>query len=418
MGASLWRNRRFVALSSAQLLSSFGQWIMYLAIMVLIAVHWHRGPLAVSMGLVSLMGPGLLVHPYAGAWADRWDRKRVMIASNLLSAVAVLSILAVHDLWELYLALAFLGVIDAFFSPAESGMIKEVVPDQQMGRAMSIRMMIAQGTKIIGPSLSGVLVAWLGARIPFLIDGCAWGASAIIVMLIPGGRAHLWESSPGEPQPRYLDGFRYLARIPWLRLLVIFFAVFLLVLQMVDSQFVILVRSLPDASRLLGLTMSASGVGMGIAAAVVQKIRVIRPLQWMSSGAMAIGISFGLAAWLASVRMGWGIPLVVLGGGGAAALAMIPFQTTLQQKTPVEWTGRVQSAVGTASSASVAAGPILGGLLIARVGVVPGFLMVSVLLVIVGLMGSVLSLRLGGTDDAQSQPATQNGEKRATDLGR
>lgn len=181
METTLWKNRRFVALSVAQLLTSFGTWLLYLAVMVLIAMRWHRGPVAVSLGMVALMVSGLAVHPLAGVVADRWDRKRLMLVSDIFSALAVLSIFLVHYLWQLYTVLACLGAIEAFFSPAEGGMLREVVADQHMGQAVSIRMMIAQGTKIIGPSISGGLVAWFGARIPFAVDGVCFVSSALVV---------------------------------------------------------------------------------------------------------------------------------------------------------------------------------------------------------------------------------------------
>lgn len=99
MTQTLWKNRPFVALTGAQLLSSFGMWILYLAVMVLIAIRWHHGPLDVSLGMVALMAPGIVVHPYAGGLADRRDRKWLMLGSDVLSALAALSILLVHDLW-------------------------------------------------------------------------------------------------------------------------------------------------------------------------------------------------------------------------------------------------------------------------------------------------------------------------------
>lgn len=417
MDSALWKNRPFVALSVAQLLASFGTWLLYLAVMVLIAVRWHRGPVAVSLGMVALVAPGLGIRPYAGVAADRWDRKRLMVVSDILSAMAVLSIWVVHDLWQLYGALACLGAIDAVFSPAESGMLKEVVDDQRMGQAMSVRMMIAQGTKIIGPSLSGALVAAFGARVPFVLGGACFVASAIVVLFLRGGRAHIRQETANEQKPRYLDGFRYLVKRPGLRLLVALFALILLVLQMVDSQFVILMRPLPHASRILGVTMSASGVGMVLAAALIQKLGIARPLRSVSLSSMAMGMSFCGVALLAGARLEWGIPLVVMLGGGAAAFAMIPFQTALQQETPVDWTGRVQAAVGTLSSAAVVAGPLLGGFFIQRAGVRPAFLMVSALLVVVGLGGSMISWRPRGSRDAQSELATQDGAPGATDIG-
>lgn len=333
-----------------------------------------------------------------------------MLVSDIASGVAALSLLVVQNLWQLYLALVVLGAIDTFFSPAESGMIKELVPDPAMGQAMSIRMMIAQGTKIIGPGLSGLLVTWFGARIPFAIDGACFLASALIIAFLRGGRGHIGTRLPTTRQSSYWDGFRYLKRTPLLGVLVMFFAVMLLVLQMVDSEFVILMRPLAGASRLLGLTMSASGVGMALAALMMQKVRVQQPLRWMGVGAALLGLGFGGTTVLAALRIGWAIPLVVLFAGGAVSLALIPFQTALQETTPIEWTGRVQAAAGTATSVSVVVGPILGGTLIGTFGVIPTFLWVSTLLVLVGGTGGMLSWGRGrAIDHAQSEPAIQEG---------
>ena len=416
MNRSLWQNRRFVALSVAQLLASFGTWLLFLAVMVLIAFGWHRGPVAVSLGVVALVAPGLAIHPYAGMVADRWDRKRLMVLSNLLSALSVLSIWVVQDLWQLYVALASVGAIDAFFSPAESGMLKEVVDEPHMAQAMSIRMMIAQGTKIIGPSLSGALVAAFGARIPFAIGGVSFAVSAVVVMFLKGGRAHLRQDT-AEPKPRYLDGFRYLASKRSLGLLVAFFGLILFVLQMVDSQFVILVRPLPHASRILGVTMSASGMGMMVVAALIQKRETTRPLVSVSLSSIVVGLSFAGAALLAGARLGWSLPLVVMLGGGGAAFAMIPFQTALQQQTSVDWTGRVQAAVSSISSVAVVVGPILGGFFIQSAGVIPAFLIAAALLLIVGMGGLMVSWKLRGSLHAEGEPAIQKGAPGATDIG-
>lgn len=112
--------------------------------------------------MVALVAPGLLVHPFARVSADRWDRKRLMMMSDMRSAI---SIWDVRGLWIYAIWPSCLGAIDAFFSPAESGMLREVVADQHMGQAMFIRTMIAQRTKIIGPSFSSVLDAGFGDRI-------------------------------------------------------------------------------------------------------------------------------------------------------------------------------------------------------------------------------------------------------------
>ncbi|MCY0880766.1 MAG: MFS transporter [Firmicutes bacterium] len=391
----LWHNRQFVVLSVAQLFSSLGIWLLYLAVMLLIAIHWHHGPLAVAMGIVAMMVPQIVVRPYAGMLADRFNRKRLMGISNVLSALAASLLLLVQNLWQLYAVLACLGMFDAFFSPAESGVIKEIVADDDMDRAMSIRMMIAQGTKIIGPGLSGVLVAFFNARIPFLVDGIDFVASASLIFFVRGGRAHLKDSANESAPPlRYADGFHFLWHDLALRRLMVFFTIILTIIQLVDSQFVILLRGAENAGQLVGFTMSASGIGMAAAAAWVAHRHILRPLRWMSAGSVAVGVGLGSVALLVQNGWAWAVPFIVLVAvAGGASLAIIPFQTALQHATPVEWSGRVMAAVGAVTTAGAVAGPLLGGAAVKMIGIMPAYIAAGSLLVIVGLSGGMITWR-------------------------
>ncbi len=410
-------NRRFLALSAAQLLASFGNWILYLAILVLIAIRWHHGPLAVAFGMVSLVLPSLVVGPYAGILADRRDRRILMIASNVLSTVAVASLLFVHDLWQLYVALMCLGVVDTFFSPAEEGMLKEVVPDDHMGQAMSVRNIIAQGTKIVGPGLSGVLVAAFGPRIPFAIDAVCFLASAVIVTFVHGGRAHIKKTASAESKSGYGAGFRFLWDRRVIRILVGFFGLMLLVLQMMDSQVVILLRHVDDASRILGFAMSASGVGMVAGAVLVGKSKTRRPLGWMAIGMTIMGIGFSGVALMVKGGTAWAVPMVFVAVGVAASGAIIPFQTKLQQDVPIDWTGRVMASVSVVSSAAVVIGPIFGGFAVDSLGIIPTFLIAGSVLAVLGLIAGVVTWTLRRDTDAQGQSGLQTGAQDSTGRG-
>lgn len=417
---SIWRNRRFVALSSAQLLSNFGQWLLILAVFVLIGIHWHYGPLAVAVAMVVMVAPSIVIHPVAGALADRRDRRRQMILSNVVSALIVTALFFAQNLWELYLGLALLGITDSFFSPAESGMLKEVVPDEHMGQAMAIRTIIAQGTKIIGPSISGVLVALFGARIPFAIDALAFFLSTGIIFFISGGRAHM-RTNPAAAsdveRPRYTDGFRYLFRNPTLRWMVLFGGLMLLVLQMTDAQFVTLLKHTPHASRTLGLAMSASGVGMALLATKMARVTSDRALSWMALGSTGLGIGYAGSALLVLTHLPLAIPPLILVVGAAAAAAMVPFQTTLQRLVPVDWTGRVMAAVGMITSSAVVIGPMVGGTIMKLIGVIPTFLINGSMLFVLGLVVLVVTWTRRRVHHAQDERDIQGGTTNTPSVG-
>ncbi|MCU1349770.1 MAG: transporter, major facilitator family, partial [Acidobacteria bacterium] len=119
--------------------------------------------------------PALLLAPFAGALVDRWDRRRVMIAADLLSAgtvlvLAILLLLGHLDLWEIYLAAGAQALATAFQVPAYMASIPLLVPKEQLSRANGLVQTAFAAAQIVGPALAGVLVSTISLYGVLFVD--------------------------------------------------------------------------------------------------------------------------------------------------------------------------------------------------------------------------------------------------------
>lgn len=394
--ASLLRNRAYRTLITAQLISNLGDWLHLLALLTLVGIKWQATPMQITWVTLCSVVPMLLGGPFAGALADRLNRKWLMIISDVVRAVLVFGLIFADQLWQVYIILILKGLFDVLFSPAKSGKIKEVVPHEHLQQAVSISSFIEQGSKIAGPALGGLLLAAVGIHWCFVIDAFTFLLSGLILLAVPGHA--LFDSSGQEDSERQIGrqrsflsdtaaGLRYLVRIPIIAYGTLLLCLVLLVLQLADSQTIILLRQIPNINEdLLGWCITASGVGTLLAAMMCAKIKSSHLLQ-MSLGAALMGIVFGLVGPFAGMlHAGWHTTLLLtssfLLAGVGAGFTFIPFQILLQEQTPVHMTGRVFGTVNSLTSASSVTGPLLGGILVTASGVAPAFMLTGASLVV------------------------------------
>ncbi|MGB8002525.1 MAG: MFS transporter, partial [Anaerobacillus sp.] len=186
---TLFQNRGYVTLMTAQVISSIGDWLSIVAIITLVGLKWNASPIEVSFVILCLALPMALFGPVAGTVADKFSRKALMITSDIVRAVLILILTVADTLWLVYVCLFIVGVFSAVFIPAKNGKLKELVADSDMKSAMAVTSMIDSSTKVIGPLLSGILVASLGAHLVFLIDSGTFLVSSLFIILLPTARS-------------------------------------------------------------------------------------------------------------------------------------------------------------------------------------------------------------------------------------
>jgi MFS family permease len=184
----LRRNRSFRRLWSGQVISELGNWFNFIAALGLVRVVSHADPTVTTILLLSRLVPFTLLAPLAGAFVDRWSRRTVMIATDILRVAVALGFLLVRrpqDLWIAYLCTALLSSFGTFFEAAKNATVPNITGERDLlaGNALmfSSRFLLMS----LGAALGGWTAAHVGYEAAFIINALSFFASAYSVWLVP-----------------------------------------------------------------------------------------------------------------------------------------------------------------------------------------------------------------------------------------
>lgn len=180
------RQRNFALLWLGGLISNTGDWLLIIGLPVYVYLLTGSA-LATSITLITAFVPNLLFGSLAGVFVDRWDRRWTMIISNLLLALGLLPMLAVHSkdtLWIVYVVAFFESCCDQFVSPAESALIPNLVSEEHLVPANALKSIGMNSSRLVGGALGGIVLAVLGLRGVILIDAISFLFVAIMISLI------------------------------------------------------------------------------------------------------------------------------------------------------------------------------------------------------------------------------------------
>jgi DHA3 family tetracycline resistance protein-like MFS transporter len=320
----------------------------------LVAIVWQvyelsDAPTALAIVGVCLTVPQVALVLLGGAITDRLERRRVLLAADILRglAVGVVGALAVAGelrLWHLFVLAAVFGVGSALFGPAFSAIVPELVPDDLILQANALdRFVRPLAIRFIGPAVGGVIVARFGAGTAFLLDAASFGASIAALLAIgrmPGLAApHRRKSILHEVG----EGIAFVRSQRWLLGTVVgssigmlfFLGPVYVLLPLVVKQ------SLGGTATDLGLVFAAGGVGAMIASFVLGGRGLpARPLTVMYAcwGAMCLQlVAYAVA------RSLWQVVLAAILGTALLVYGQILWSTMLQTLVPRSLLGRVAS---------------------------------------------------------------------------
>ncbi|WP_316274905.1 MFS transporter [Bacillus halotolerans] len=392
MGQSLfWRNKGLMTLLASQTISSLGDWLHILAVLTLAAFQLDASSLDMSFLMMSYALPVIVLGPVSGVLADRFDRKMIMFLSEIGRTLTVISCVYVSELWQLYVLLSLQSCFSSLFSPSKNGKLKELTSEAFLQQAVSISSIIDNTAKIFGPALGGIMVAAVSIHSVFFINAGAFLLSAVILFLIPRDAFQQTSNTPQDKTSALAsikEGFLFMKQTPLL-LTGLFTACFVLfILQIGDSQAIILIRSFPGAPpELAGWCMAVSGAGMLLTAVTVGKRRISSYLLYFTLGACLLGIATGCVPFLGGLGI-VGTALFIFAFfimGAAFGLVHIPFQILVQTSVPVDYSGRVFGAIQSMTTLASILGMAGGGVLAELIGVSLAFLICGCLLIAAGL---------------------------------
>jgi len=185
---TLLKNRNFFLLWLGQIISQLGD---RLGQMALIAFVYLRSP-GSTMGIAKILSftiiPVFLIGPIAGVYVDRWDRRRLMYACDILRAILVFTIPFFLFYWRnivpIYIIVFIVFSIGRFFVPAKLSIVPDLVEKDELLLANSLVNITGMLAAVLGFGISGVVVEWLGARSGFYLDSLSFLISGAMIFFI------------------------------------------------------------------------------------------------------------------------------------------------------------------------------------------------------------------------------------------
>jgi len=200
----LRRNQSFRRLWIGQVISELGNWFNFIAVLGLVRVVSNADPEVTTIVLIARLVPFTLFAPLAGAFVDRWSRRTVMIATDLLRVVVALGPLLVRrpqDLWIAYVCTALLSFFGTFFEAAKNATVPNITGERDLlaGNALmfSSRFLLMS----LGAALGGWTSAHVGYAAAFIINAISFFGSAYSVWLVPEEETRQQGVEPVQAQP-------------------------------------------------------------------------------------------------------------------------------------------------------------------------------------------------------------------------
>ena len=365
------RSRNYRLYFFGQAVSMMGTWMTTIATSWLVYRLTHSAVLLGIVGFASQI-PAFVLAPVAGVLADRWNRQRVLMATQVLAmlqslALAGLALGGLITVGQIILLSAAQGLINAFDIPSRQAFVVDLVEDpHDVGNAIALNSSIFNGARLVGPSIAGLIIAAAGEGVCFLVDGISYLAvlAALAAMRLRPG------SPPRGHQPLFRqlrEGLVYAYRSAPIRAILLLTAL----VSLVGMPYAVLMpvfaqEILGGGPHTFGFLMAASGLGalagalsLAVRKSVLGLGRII-PMTAGLFGAGLIALSLSRVLWLslaAMLAVGFGMLVQIASGN-----------TILQTVVDEDKRGRVMSLFAASFMGMAPFGSLLAGGLASRIG--------------------------------------------------
>jgi MFS family permease len=381
------RSRDFRIYFAGQLVSVAGTWMQQIAMAWLI---YRLTDSALMLGLLGFASqvPILLFGQLGGVWADRFDRRRLMMATQVLAMFqALLLALLTWQGWAtpgLLLALAFLlGCVNAVDVPARQSLVVHLVGDRaQLPNAIALNSLMMNTTRFVGPALAGFIVALAGEAVCFLLNALSYLAVLIALLALrarPTGDA----SKPALHALR--DGLRYTFGHRDIRLFLILVAAVSFLIAPYVSMMPLYAKTIFGGdARTLGLLVSSAGAGSLLASLfLASRASIDKLARRVSLAAMAAGAALAVFALNDIHMMAYPILMVL---GFSVVLVAAGSNTLLQSWVRDDMRGRVMATFSMAFLGVAPLGSLAIGWLAHLAGIRPTLFLCGALTLLTGAL--------------------------------
>jgi MFS family permease len=365
------RHRDFRLLWSGMCVSLLGDGIF------LVAMAWQvyalsNAPTALAVVGITMTIPTIAFLLLGGVISDRLDRRRIMLAADVVRGLAVgllalLSLTGALELWHVAAIAAVYGAGTAFFSPAFDALVPELLPAGELAQANALDQFVRPiALRLAGPALGGVLIEVLGVGTAFALDAASFAVSAAALLaMAPGVRAAAVERTSVVADMR--AGMRYIRSHVWLWATFASAAIaYLLFMGPAEVLLPYIVKNdLHGSAAALGIVFAAGGIGsVGCAVVIGQRGLPRRDITFMYAtwtlATLAVA-GYGLASAV------WQLMLASLAFNALETAGTIVWATAKQRHVPAALLGRVSSldwliSIGLLPLSFALTGPVSGAI--------------------------------------------------------
>lgn len=365
------RHRNFRLFFIGQIISLTGTW------MQVVAQSWLVYRLTGSAALLGIVGfvgnlPSFVFAPLAGVLADRMNRHRLLVATQVASMIqalifAALILADVIAVWHIIVLSCLLGFINAFDMPIRQSFVPDMLERKDdLSNAIALNSTMVNGSRLVGPSIAGILIAAVGEGYCFLINGLSFIAVIAALLAMKGFRTN--GTSRREPVWKGMKaGFSYVFGFPPLSAVILLLAL----ISLIGMPYVVLMpifakTILGGGPNTLGFLMAATGVGALIGAIYLASRQNVRGLGKMIGLSTAV-FGLGLVLFSFSRSVSLSVALMAITGFGMIT-EMAGSNTVLQTIADEDKRGRVMSFYTMAFRGMVPFGSLLAGTVASGIG--------------------------------------------------
>ncbi len=371
------KHRNFQLFFSGQIISLVGTWMQTVAQAWLIYRLTGSGTLLGWLGFVGQF-PIFLLSPVAGLVADRWPRRRVVIATQSISMLLAFILAALtlshrigpqrvtESTWEIIGLATMLGVVNAFDVPARQSFLIEMVGREDLLNAIALNSSMFNLARVAGPAIAGAVVAIVGEGWCFLLNGVSYLAviAGLFMMRIDRSRPVHDGSAPLE---KLREGFRFARQTKPIRALLELVAIVsFMALPFSVVMPIFAVQILHGGASAYGALMGAVGVGAmfgALAIAMREQLRGLgKVVAWAATGLGASLVLFSASHWY------WISFTILIVSGFTMMMQFTATNTLIQAMVPDQLRGRVMSMYAMMFLGMSPIGSLIAGALADRIG--------------------------------------------------